>query len=205
MRKTAATTINADMQVRSKAPSPAASSSQGVAPTMPASMVPAKSSTKGHAMNWDTIEGNWKQFKGHVKEKWGNLTNDHLETIAGKRDRLAGRIQQTYGITVDQAERLVKGFEKRWRSPLARSQDVTQGCVDQADLLEKVAPIKRADRSHERATQFGNSSLHRPGRLQCPGQDQHQCSSLHSGFPLRSDSTVDRGSFVPSMSTNRRL
>jgi len=63
-------------------------------------------------MNWDMIEGNWKQFKGTVKEKWGKLTDDNLDTIAGKRDQLAGRIQEAYGITQDQAEREVKAFEQ---------------------------------------------------------------------------------------------
>jgi uncharacterized protein YjbJ (UPF0337 family) len=39
-------------------------------------------------MNWDRIEGNWKQAKGKVKEQWGKLTDDHLDVIAGKRDQL---------------------------------------------------------------------------------------------------------------------
>ena len=62
-------------------------------------------------MNWDVIEGDWKQFKGLVKEKWGKLTDSNLDTIAGKRDQLAGSIQETYGITKDQAELQVKAFE----------------------------------------------------------------------------------------------
>jgi len=63
-------------------------------------------------MDWDIIEGNWKQFKGHVKEKWGKLTDDHLDTIAGKREQLSGRLQESYGITKEQAEREVKAFEE---------------------------------------------------------------------------------------------
>ncbi len=55
-------------------------------------------------MNWDRIEGNWKQFKGDVKQQWGQLTDDELDVIAGKRDKLAGRIQESYGITKDAAE-----------------------------------------------------------------------------------------------------
>ena len=43
-------------------------------------------------MNWDRIEGNWKQFKGKVKEQWGKLTDDQLDTIAGKRDQLNGKL-----------------------------------------------------------------------------------------------------------------
>lgn len=73
---------------------------------------PTRSSSKGNTMNWEMIEGNWKQFKGHVKEKWGKLTDDNLDTIAGKRDRLAGKIEETYGITKDQAEQQVKAFEQ---------------------------------------------------------------------------------------------
>jgi uncharacterized protein YjbJ (UPF0337 family) len=66
---------------------------------------------KEHTMNWDVVEGNWKQFKGHVKEKWGKLTDDNLDAMAGKREQ-AGRIQETYGITKDQAELQVKAFEE---------------------------------------------------------------------------------------------
>ena len=50
-------------------------------------------------MDWDRIQGNWKQMTGKVKEKWGKLTSDQLAMIAGKRDQLSGTIQATYGIT----------------------------------------------------------------------------------------------------------
>lgn len=63
-------------------------------------------------MNWDTVEGNWKQFKGKVKAQWGNLTDDQLDVIAGKRIELAGKIQETYGITKDEAEKQIKRFEE---------------------------------------------------------------------------------------------
>jgi uncharacterized protein YjbJ (UPF0337 family) len=72
-------------------------------------------SLKENMMNWDVIEGNWKQLKGNVKEQWGKLTNDHLDTIAGKRDRLLGKIQEAYGISQDEAEKQVKSFEERNR------------------------------------------------------------------------------------------
>jgi len=55
-------------------------------------------------MNWDRVEGNWKQFKGSVQEKWGKLTDDDLDVIEGKRTQLAGRLQQRYGVAKDQAE-----------------------------------------------------------------------------------------------------
>ncbi|MFT3963828.1 CsbD family protein [Propionivibrio sp.] len=65
-------------------------------------------------MNWDIIEGNWDQFKGKVKIQWGKLTDDHLDVIAGKRDVLAGRIQEVYGLSKEDAERQISDFEKRY-------------------------------------------------------------------------------------------
>jgi uncharacterized protein YjbJ (UPF0337 family) len=63
-------------------------------------------------MNWDTVKGDWKQFKGKVKESWGKLTDQELEVIAGKRDQLIGAIQKGYGIARDEAERQVEQFER---------------------------------------------------------------------------------------------
>ena len=63
-------------------------------------------------MNWDQIEGNWKQFTGKVKEKWGKLTDDDLAATAGKRDQLAGILQQKYGYAKDQAEKELDEFSK---------------------------------------------------------------------------------------------
>jgi uncharacterized protein YjbJ (UPF0337 family) len=57
------------------------------------------------AMNWDRVEGNWKEFKGKVQQQWGKLTNDDLDVIEGKRTELAGRLQQRYGMAKDDAER----------------------------------------------------------------------------------------------------
>jgi uncharacterized protein YjbJ (UPF0337 family) len=61
-------------------------------------------------MNWDRIEGQWKQLKGRVKEQWGELTDDELDQIAGQRDQLVGRIQQHYGIARDEAEKRVQDW-----------------------------------------------------------------------------------------------
>ena len=64
-------------------------------------------------MNWDRIEGNWKQFKGQVKEGWGKLTDDDIAVINGKRDQLVGKIQERYGCAKDEADRQVKDWEQR--------------------------------------------------------------------------------------------
>jgi len=64
-------------------------------------------------MNRDRIEGNWKQLKGSVRERWGTLTDDRLHVIAGRRAHLAGRIQETCGITRDEAEKQLSAWQKR--------------------------------------------------------------------------------------------
>ena len=59
--------------------------------------------TEAMAMDWTRIEGNWKQMKGTIKEQWGELTDDDLDQIAGKRDQLEGKIQERYGYEKDRA------------------------------------------------------------------------------------------------------
>jgi uncharacterized protein YjbJ (UPF0337 family) len=63
--------------------------------------------SQGHEMNWDRIEGQWKQLKGKALEKWGKLTDDDLDLIEGKREQLVGRVQELYGKRKDEAEREV--------------------------------------------------------------------------------------------------
>jgi uncharacterized protein YjbJ (UPF0337 family) len=58
-------------------------------------------------MNWDQLTGQWKQMKGSIKEKWGKLTDDDLEQIAGKRDQFIGKVQERYGIAKEEASRRV--------------------------------------------------------------------------------------------------
>lgn len=55
-------------------------------------------------MNWDIVQGKWKQLKGSVQEKWGELTNDELDQIDGNKDQLAGKLQEKYGWTKEEAE-----------------------------------------------------------------------------------------------------
>ncbi|MEO8409030.1 MAG: CsbD family protein [Propionivibrio sp.] len=74
--------------------------------------IPSNSTMRRMQMNSDTIAGNWKQLKGKAKEQWGDLTDDDLTVIEGKRDVLAGRIQERYGITRDEADKRVKEWER---------------------------------------------------------------------------------------------
>lgn len=61
-------------------------------------------------MNWDRIEGNWKQFRGQVQQQWGKLTNDDLDTVEGRRVELVGKIQERYGIAKDEAEKQIDAW-----------------------------------------------------------------------------------------------
>lgn len=63
-------------------------------------------------MNWDIIQGKWKQLKGSVKEKWGELTDDELDQIEGNKDKLAGKLQEKYGWTKDRAEAEINDYFK---------------------------------------------------------------------------------------------
>jgi uncharacterized protein YjbJ (UPF0337 family) len=66
-------------------------------------------------MNWDQLEGKWKQYSGKAKEKWGKLTDDDLAVIHGRRDQLIGKIQERYGIAKQEAEKQVDEFARSFR------------------------------------------------------------------------------------------
>jgi len=63
-------------------------------------------------MNWDQVEGKWHQFKGDIRRRWGKLTDDDFEAIAGKREVLCGKLQERYGYAKEQAEKEVREFER---------------------------------------------------------------------------------------------
>ena len=64
------------------------------------------------AMNWDRISGNWTQWKGRIHERWGKLTQDQIDVIAGRREQLSGRIQEVYGLSKDETERQMRNWER---------------------------------------------------------------------------------------------
>jgi uncharacterized protein YjbJ (UPF0337 family) len=72
-------------------------------------------------MNWDQIEGNWKQLKGHAREKWGKLTDSDWDTVGGKKDKLIGKIQEHYGHSREDAEREVDEWGRtHYHEPVRR-------------------------------------------------------------------------------------
>ena len=63
-------------------------------------------------MNWEQIEGHWKQAVGKAKEQWGKLTDDDLDVVAGRRDQLAGLIEKRYGLAKDEAEKQLAAWQR---------------------------------------------------------------------------------------------
>jgi uncharacterized protein YjbJ (UPF0337 family) len=66
---------------------------------------------RGYVMNWDTMKGDWKQIKGKVREKWGELTDDELDQVKGRREQFEGLLQKKFGMAKDEVKRQVDEFE----------------------------------------------------------------------------------------------
>lgn len=64
-------------------------------------------------MNWDRIQGNWKQVTGQAKEQWGKLTDDDLAVINGRREQFAGKIEERYGVAKEEAEKQLAAWERK--------------------------------------------------------------------------------------------
>ena len=64
-------------------------------------------------MNWERIEGSWKQLRGRVREQWGELTDDDIDVVNGRRDQLLGKLEERYGIAKDEAERQLASWERK--------------------------------------------------------------------------------------------
>ena len=93
-------------------------------------------------MDWKRIEGNWKRFRSKVKDKWGKLSDDDLDVINGRRDRLEGKIQQRYGFATDHVSKEVDDWF-RWQDlnglgPRTKrsAQDPSRGLLDEREVLK---------------------------------------------------------------------
>jgi len=93
-------------------------------------------------MNWTTMKGQWKEFKGRVKEKWGKLTDDDLDVIGGKKDQLVGKVQQRYGYEKEQPRR-------KWMI-FARRADTIGGPFARNGASECRRPLLQAARTQSR-------------------------------------------------------
>ena len=71
-------------------------------------------------MNWDQVQGNWKQLSGRAKEKWGKLTDNELTESAGRREQLAGLLQERYGYAREEADRVIDEFSAELKEQIQR-------------------------------------------------------------------------------------
>jgi uncharacterized protein YjbJ (UPF0337 family) len=79
-------------------------------------------------MNWDQVEGKWKQLKGGAREHWGELTDSDLDVIAGNREKLVGKLQERYGYAKEQAQRTADEWLKTMNEPAhSQAQHATGG------------------------------------------------------------------------------
>jgi len=91
-------------------------------------------------MDWTRVEGNWKQMKGRVKERWGKLTDDDLTAIAGRRDQLEGMIQERYGYARERARREIEDWYRSIESNLAEEiESLRSGIQSLASTVDRLA------------------------------------------------------------------
>ena len=76
-------------------------------------------------MNWDQVEGKWKQLKGSARQQWGELTDDDLHAIAGSREKLVGKLQERYGIAKQEAQKRADDWVKTVREEQRRKDTMT--------------------------------------------------------------------------------
>ena len=88
-------------------------------------------------MNWNRIEGNWKQVKGKVQEQWGKLTDDDFDVVGGRSAQLAGQIKERYGIAKHEAE---KKIAKMRRHTDRRAKKIRRKAQKQIDKATKSLP-----------------------------------------------------------------
>lgn len=75
-------------------------------------------------MNTDQMDGRWKEMKGRIKEKWGQLTDDEIDQVGGKWDRLVGLVQRKYGGAREAVERDVDDLRRRYDQPATGRDDI---------------------------------------------------------------------------------
>ena len=93
-------------------------------------------------MDWTQVEGNWKQMKGRVKERWGKLTDDDLTVIAGRRDQLEGMIQERYGYAKERARKEIDEWYHAMETDLAEQiETLRSGIQSLASTVERIAKM----------------------------------------------------------------
>jgi uncharacterized protein YjbJ (UPF0337 family) len=109
-------------------------------------------------MDWARVEGNWKQMRGRVKERWGKLTDDDLTVIAGRRDQLEGMIQERYGYAKERARREIEDWYHSMESNLSEQiESLRSGIQTLSSTVERIAK-EQTPRARSRATDIFNDA-----------------------------------------------
>ncbi len=138
-------------------------------------------------MNWDRVEGNWKDFKGKVQQKWGQLTDDDLDVIEGNRQELAGRLQQRYGLAEAEAEREIEAW-------LRASDRARNAAIRLASALT-IWPLDREQRSfvQEATAGIDDDQAHALLKLLLEAESEVvRCANFLSGETLQQATAWDR-------------
>jgi uncharacterized protein YjbJ (UPF0337 family) len=109
-------------------------------------------------MDWNRVEGDWKQIKGSVKERWGKLTDDDLTVIRGRRDQLEGKLQERYGYAKDRARREIEDWYRSTEFNLADAIETLRAEIQ--GLTSTVAHIanKQIGRAQVKATEAAHDA-----------------------------------------------
>jgi uncharacterized protein YjbJ (UPF0337 family) len=109
-------------------------------------------------MDWNRVEGDWKQMKGSVKERWGKLTDDDLTVIRGRRDQLEGKLQERYGYAKDRARREIEDWYRSIEFNLADAIETLRTEIQ--SLTSTVGRIanKQIGRAQVRATEAAHDA-----------------------------------------------
>ena len=109
-------------------------------------------------MDWDRLEGDWKQLRGKVKARWGKLTDDDLAVIQGRRDELEGKIQERYGYAKSQARREIEDWYRSTGSHLADEIDTIRTEIQNLSSTVGRIANKQIGRAQVRATEAAHDA-----------------------------------------------
>ena len=105
-------------------------------------------------MNWDRIEGQWKQSRGKTTRHWGKLMNDELAAISGRYEELVGKLQEKYGLAKEESKQEVDEFKKTVK--LLRQSN--------SKLSKLVVSLQKRERSDRKPPKARTSSGNNPRR-----------------------------------------
>jgi len=98
-------------------------------------------------VNWDRLEGQWKQQRGKALHQWGQMMNDELAAIFGQYEELVGKLQEKYGIAKEEAKQQVDLFKMQCAACRLRTPEQMKKSNSKLMQMQKsLNKLKNADR-----------------------------------------------------------